>query len=307
MCELLADKPLTLDYIVYVTASILSRNQFVVTLLVINKIDYLGELALQSILRLTDAPIIVGYLNSADVEELRKFTSLTFFQLDKEAAHIGLDSSGKYQDYENENFFKLVQLKWPLFKHASTVFNAEFVIYSDLDVVWIESPEKYLREVYFENEGVNICIQDATFKGSTKALCMGFVSFRNNSRSQQILEECRKEHAKSLVQNPKSGDDGVITDYFNKLKDKSDFFLLPQLSFPIGLFSNAFGDHSPFSGLTVTQPFIFHANYLVGARRKAIMMIYMLLKFDIHIEIPKGLRLEIFYRRILVPIKRFFR
>ena len=286
-------------------SSIPSKNLFVITLLVINKIDYLGDLALQSILRLTDAPIIVGYLNSSDVEELRKFTRITFIQMDKEAFNIGFDRSEKYQDYQNENFFKLVQLKWPLLKHASKVFNTEFVIYSDLDVVWIESPEAYLREVYLKNEDVNICIQDATFKGTTKALCMGFVSFRNNSRSHQILDECSLEHANSLLRNPKSGDDGVITDYFNGLRDKSDFFLLPQLSFPIGLFSNAFGDHSPFSGLTVTHPFIFHANYLVGAKRKAMMMIYMLLKFDIEIEFPKNLRLEILFRRIVVPIKRF--
>lgn len=266
----------------------------------------MGDLALQSILRVTDAPVVVGYLNSADVEDLRKYSSLTFIQLDSEAANIGLINSEIYQDYENEIFFKLVQLKWPLFKYASNLFESDFVIYSDLDVVWIESPETYLRNVYSENETVNICIQDATFKGATKALCMGFLSFRNNVRALNILEDCRKEHAEALNRNPRSGDDGVITDYFNRLRDKSDFFLLPQVSFPIGLFSNAYGDHSPFLGLTATNPFIFHANYLVGTKRKAIMMIYMLMKFDIEVDIPINLRLEFLLRRILVPIKRFF-
>lgn len=290
----------------YVISSIQPRNLFVIALLVINKIDYLGDLALQSILRTTNAPIIVGYLDPGDVNGLRKYPGVTFVQLKHEAAKIGVQSFENYQDYATESFFKLVQLKWPLFKQASVIFDSEFVIYSDLDVIWIESPENYLHDVYEDNKEVNICIQDATFKGSTKALCMGFVSFRNNTRSEEILEECRQKHTNSLIQNPKMGDDGVITDYFNGLTDKSDFFLLPQVSFPIGLFSNAFEDRSPFIGLTATRPYIFHANYLVGAKRKAIMMIHMLKKFDIEIDIPTNLRFEILLRSILVPIKRFF-
>jgi hypothetical protein len=278
----------------------------IISLLVVNKIQYLGKIALQSITNSTESRVVVGYLNYSDIEDLRSFENLQFLNLSREAIELGILATNSYQDYTTDNFFKLVQLKWRLFDRVFEEYNFPYLIYSDLDVVWIESPERYLSDVFEVNKSVQICIQDSTVNDTQKTLCMGFVAFRNTSESLSIIRENMEAHTLALVSNLRAGDDGVITEYYKARNNKSFFYLLPQISFPIGLFSNVYSDLSPFTGLIPSQPFIFHANYIVGARRKAIMMLFILRKNRISVKAPIKLKLELIARIFLLPLKKLF-
>jgi hypothetical protein len=173
-----------------------------------------------------------------------------------------------------------------------------------LDVAWLESPENYLESIYRENPEIHVCIQDSTIRTSTKSLCMGFVSFRKSTESLNVINVCRAEHSKALVESSNSGDDGVVTNYFNLNNSKHLFFLLPQVSFPIGLLANTYLDRSPYLGLVPVNPFIFHANYLVGAKRKAIMMTYVMRRSGLNASVPLSLTAELFLRKLLLPVKK---
>lgn len=283
-----------------------SGTQAVIALLIVNKVPNLPEIAIQSLRLNAKSVILVGYLRENDVSHLRKFENLQFINLSNEAQLLGIAPLGDYQDYNSQDFFGLVQLKWVLFEKIFDNYVFDFLIYSDLDVVWLESPESYLNSIFQQYPHVSVCIQDATVRTSYKSLCMGFVTFKNDVTSRSIIKSCKEQHSRELAQNPYSGDDGVITDYYNQSKDMNSFCLLPQASFPIGLFSSLYLDKSPYLGLRPTNPFIFHANYLVGTKRKAVMMLFALSLKKIKVVAPFELYFNLKTRLFLVPLKKMF-
>jgi len=279
-----------------------------VALLIVNEVDKLPSIAINSIRKVCDAPIYVGYTNYSDVAALSVFSNLYFVDLGSHLADIDLPQSSGYLDYNNPDFYQLVQLKWHLFEELlnNQVKDCAFLVYSDFDVCWIEDPRHFLKEIFERNSEVHVCVQDASAKLAQKSLCMGLVAFRNSTESLAIINDAKKLHRLALESNPKSGDDWVISEIYSSSDSKNQFWLLPQLSFPVGLMANTFLDRSIFTGLVPPKPYIFHANYLVGFQRKALMMSNMLHEFNNVKSISFGDTLRIRTRKYLLPIKRVF-
>lgn len=278
----------------------------IISLLVVNEVPYLANLAVNSIISNSNSRVAIGYIDEQHVASLPEHRNLIFINLAREASDLGLARNDSYQAYTSKDFFKLVQLKWALFENIFENYEFQTLIYSDLDVVWLESPEGFLNEIFSTDSQVHICIQDSSIRTATKSLCMGFVAFRNSEISKRIIRGCAEDHAKALELSSYSGDDGVITEFYARSDSKCTFYLLPQVSFPIGLLSNLFLDRSPFTGLFPELPFIFHANYLVGAKRKSIMLAYILKISGAKAELPRKLLAELLLRKLIIPMKRFF-
>lgn len=284
----------------------LSVENCAVALLIVNKVEKLPFIAINSIREVCNAPIFVGYTNYSDVASLSEFSNLYLIDLSSHLADFNLPHSSEYLDYNNPDFYQLVQLKWHLFEKLlkDQMNDCAFLVYSDFDVCWIENPIHFLAEIFERNSEVQVCVQDASAKLAQKSLCMGLVAFRNSRESLAIINDAKKLHRHALESNPKTGDDWVISELYSRSGSKSRFWLLPQMSFPVGLMANTFLDRGIFSGLVPPNPYVFHANYLVGSQRKALMMANMLRVFNKVNSIPVGDNLRIKIRKYLVPIKR---
>ena len=245
--------------------------------LVINRIPVLPKIAIESALDRTDCEIYIGYLNLSDIEDLPVSNRINFVDLSNQAANLGIQRNPRgYVGFNEEDFFKLVQLKWDLFLILCELDSLEVITYLDLDVVVLRDFVSEFSYIFDSKPKVNCIIQDATSDPSESRLCMGVFAFRSGENSIKILNTCKKIHEKALRTNKKYGDDDAITDYFIQGAQHSEFFPLPQQSFPIGKLANLYLPFRVFRHLRPSIPYIFHANYVVGNKRK-VFLIYMLL------------------------------
>lgn len=251
-----------------------TNNSPIICFLLINKIVDLPHLIVQSALENSSLDIYIGYINEADLEDLPNSERIHFISLKVQAANLGVES-GRYVGFNKNSFFILVQLKWVLFQQLMESNLAPFIIYSDLDVIWLRDPIKAINDGFRANELAQIFLQDFSSTPAEPSLCMGFFAFKNNKQVFQIIEEFRKIHHSMLKVNPQTGDDDVITKYYIDNGMPLDIQRLPQGTFPVGNMLNAYSKRSLFFGVPRIDPFIFHANFVVGNSRKVQLLLIM--------------------------------
>ena len=241
--------------------------------LIVNQIEDLPKLAIQSALEKTDAPIFIGYLNMEDLREIPKDPRISFIDLNGSAIELGLEvESTKYVSFDNNSFFSLVQLKWKLFQQILESDQVDYLVYIDLDVVIVKNFLKEFDRVYSANSKVEVLVQHFTYSPAEPRLCMGIFAIRRSAFSENLISECSLSHFNGLLSNPRLGDDDVITDFYLHLENKSQFLLLPQQSFPVGNLINLFLPFGALRGLRPELPFIFHANFVVGNSKKVLLL-----------------------------------
>jgi hypothetical protein len=109
---------------------------------------------------------------------------------------------------------------------------------------------------------------------------MGFVGIRKGDISRQIIERCRSAHSLALVANPRTGDDAIITEVYQKNRSEGHMSPLPQASFPDGYLLNFFSSKSLFVGINAEMPYIFHSNYVIGLHKKRLLLFVFLSQFN---------------------------
>jgi hypothetical protein len=249
----------------------------VVAFLVINQIEELPVVSIQSVLDNSETEIRVGYLNEQDVNHLKISPRVKFIKLQPIPSLV---LSGAYKDFSETLFYQIVQLKWQLIE---TLLDHEFevVVYSDLDVIWVSNPLPSLLNVFAHDSEVAIQIQSFTTEPDNPRLCMGFVAFRNSLHTREIVSTCKQIHTEMLKVNSHLGDDDVITRYYLENNCVSKIRLLPQSTFPVGSFLNLYATRPIFPGLSSPKPYIFHLNYVVGLQNKRIMLRLFSRKFEL--------------------------
>jgi hypothetical protein len=101
---------------------------------------------------------------------------------------------------------------------------------------------------------------------------MGFVAFRNDFNSRDFIEQSAKRHKLELQSNSRIGDDDIATLLYVEREYPSWIYELPQTTFPVGVSLNLFRGKGVFPGLIAQEPFIFHANFVVGLSNKILLM-----------------------------------
>ena len=241
----------------------------IVALLLINRIPKMPLMSISSILKQSNSNLVIGYISEADTSELPKDSRISYLDLSAEALELGIaNTDGKYQSFDKDSFFSLVQLKWKLLERLLLSNPEQNLIYSDLDVFWIRDASQLVEKSFDANPRLNLLIQNFTAEPSLPQLCMGFVAFRNSAQSLAIVRECSILHQKMLLSNPRIGDDDVITAYYKESGMSEGIYQLPQSSFPVGNLLNLFAKRSLFPGLIPTKPYIYHSNFVVGVERK---------------------------------------
>ena len=247
----------------------LTNSLSAVCFLVINKMEVLPTLAINSVLLNSTQNVVVGYVSKSDVSELPHNKRISFLDLSESAKELNIDTGEKsYQSFDQDTFFSLVRLKWAMLEKLMQNGNYNYLIYNDVDVLWIQDPTKVIEDSFDAIHDAEILIQNFTSEPSQPNLCMGFVAFRNSERSIRMIQDCAALHNLLLESNPRTGDDDVISKYYRDKAFTQSILQLPQGLFPVGNFANLFSKKNFFPGLTPFKPYIFHANFVVGLKKK---------------------------------------
>jgi hypothetical protein len=281
--------------------SMIDRNSnSVVCFLAINKMPEISEISIKSVLKNSDSQIIVGYLRGSDVQDLPKDDRIKYLRLES-SEEINLDKNDSvYRDFSQDEFFKLVQYKWVLFKEIMKM-NYTNIIYSDLDVVWVSDACDLVNSTFDNRTELHVLVQSFSSSPAHPRLCMGFFAFRNSTVSSKLIETAQEMHKKMSSISPRIGDDEVITELYSQLKYPHWLCELPQSTFPVGNMLTLYSQRPRFPGLHAPTPTIFHANYVVGIRNKRILMRLFLsnaMKKDLGVRNSSKLSLVLFAKRI---------
>ena len=251
------------------SSKIKGQNRAIIVMLVINDLGALPQIAIESVLRVSDSDIIIGYINKSDIANLSQFTELEFLDLTEDALRLELKlERDRYRSFDEDYFFQLVQLKWCLINRILNT-NPDFhVIYSDLDVLWVKNVSQLIGESFKTLKDAHVLIQSYTANPANPRLCMGIVAFRNSFESRDILEKCIELHKSMLQSNPRIGDDDVITHYYKNSEHTSNIRELPQVMFPVGNLLNLYSRKNLYPALHAETPYVFHANHVVGLQKK---------------------------------------
>lgn len=237
--------------------------------LVVNKMEKLPQIAIESAYRTSSGDIYIGYLRKEDLPNLPSSPRIKYIQLD--LLGFESDSTQTYQSFSEDSFYQIVQYKWSLLNHVLQL-DYRYVIYSDTDVFWNLDPIQEIETTFVGLSMVNIQIQNFTDSLNQPRLCMGFVAFRNNMETRDFIHLCQERHKSDALQMEKVGDDDVVTRLYVELERPNWIIELPQTTFPVGRMLKLFALNSLYPGLASPTPFIFHANYVIGLKNKILLI-----------------------------------
>lgn len=243
----------------------------IVCFLIINYIPFLPSISIGSCLVATDCPIVVGFINEDDIRDIPispRISRVNLRQVPRCRQILTQIDSGFYRHFGSQDFFNLVQLKWHLFAELFSL-NFQRIIYSDIDTIWMQDAVILTR---LENTQSLLQIQDVTIDVRTPRLCMGFISMVNNPVIIQMIEDCALENEQRLLAGEQVGDDDIITDYYKNHGYPTWIKPLPQLAFPTGNMLTQYISKPAFRPVEPPRPILFHANYIIGQKNKAIIL-----------------------------------
>jgi hypothetical protein len=244
---------------------------YAICFLVINDMQQLPRVAINSVLKNSEAPIYVGYVNEVDVAIVPKHSRVKLIHLKPFTSN----QRGKYQDFGTSGFYEAVYLKWSLFLKLLDL-NYDFVIYNDLDVVWLRNAGEAMKNFFNRIERIDLAFQSFTRDPVGPLLCMGFFAFRNTDFSRRFIRECESEHLAAIESGLLIGDDEIVTKGYIDSGFSEKFWELPQSTFAVGNFLDLYLGRSRMPGVNKPKPIIFHANYVVGLHNKLFMLRLML-------------------------------
>lgn len=132
---------------------------------------------------------------------------------------------------------------------------------------------------------------------------MGLFACKSSEFVFEMIEECSRLHAKGQGEKLRYSDDDAITDFFMRNPHRARIVKLPQASFPVGNLLNLFLPFSFLRGLRPSTPNIFHANYVVGEKRKIALLRFIDFRFDQSFSKFIGFTREYFFVIIDVIVK----
>lgn len=179
--------------------------------------------------------------------------------------HFNLQMPLTPLEFKSEGFKEVQWLKIRLVRML--LENNERLIYSDLDIAWLRDPSKYLQSVL---DCYPIAFQSEAQAIFPPAVCAGFMAFRRSEPSLTFLDAMLAEDYEKNPVELRNSDQPVAQRLLNSNPHwLRETFVLPERLFPNGLSLALVNRKQPqLSVEPEVQPFIFHANWLVGADAK---------------------------------------
>jgi len=248
-----------------------AKDGTVVCLLVVNRIPHFPKAAVTSILKCSTARIVVGYVSKSDIEDIPSDERVDFLDL---SDHL-IDSRrtythGEYREYGSDAFTNITALKWSLVEHCLTLGEPEAVIYSDVDVIWLDDAAYDVTASLRARHSVQLLVQSQDVSAAVWLPCGGFVAYRGSKRALEIVRQCNQRHHEALLHLPPEGsvdDETVLRDYYPH-STPGEIQSLPQAAYPVGSLANLYRREAFLPGLDAPRPIIFHANFVIGIDAK---------------------------------------
>lgn len=188
------------------------------------------------------------------------------FKVRKIEEYNEIKGTTAYFDFGTDKFNNITNQKWSII--LSTFEEGyEIVIYTDFDIVFLDSPVNYINKIY---EKYALMVQSESVNVVPPSLCSGFMVF--NKSSLLMLKDL-----KSISKNFDDNDQVLLNRFLNERPELKDFIhVLPEALFANGLHWKSLLGSELIDGLNINtdsiKPILFHANYLVGLKNKKSML-----------------------------------
>lgn len=250
-------------------------SKSVFAILAFGELGESSRISLDSILKIHDSTICVAG-DSLGLTWVRKNLSasqtrqLCTHQIpEKDLFELNLLPT-RYSTYSNfgqERFIKLTTFKWFLISDILQRHpNLDYVIFSDLDVLWLKTPEIGIFNTT-EYASCLAIIQNDTPRGNpTTYFCTGIMFWKNCLESSSVLNSLFVDQMQSNVSGSLIPDEPIFNQWFQKRKNQSLVKALPSNQFVIG---HRFFHLILSINFDLQKINAFHSNYVVGEKAKA--------------------------------------
>lgn len=172
-----------------------------------------------------------------------------------------LDNQG-YASFGQERFIRITTLKWTLLHEVLIQSDADWILFTDLDVIWTLRAQKLFDDLPKDS---NIAIQDDTPKNRKDPyFCTGIMVWRKNDWSVETVACLESFQVASLRSGILQPDEPTFNKFFES-NERRRFLvsILPSSEFVVG--HRFFRIFAPGNFPKVAA---FHANYVKGERNK---------------------------------------
>jgi len=239
----------------------------------------LGPVGLQSLSSMAVLDLDKICVISDDLGETWLVENVPDIHKDKLCFHSNPDISAVLQRFENNTYYagfgtnkfiEIMILKWLLlldiFRNHSGI---EFIVYSDLDVMWVISPAEEIT-AFLKSAKMFAIQEDFNNKTGRIFFCPGIMLWRNTLESQEVLNMLVEIHKASSSSGKPMPDDKVL----NGLIVSEDMFnivyVLPRHKFVIG--HRIIDLVAQFNGFKLENTICYHANYSTSEKVKLTRM-----------------------------------
>lgn len=249
-------------------------NEINFALLVFGNLGKSAGLSLESIWQINPQRVCVAADNSG-MDWINNHTpaanrsSLCFHSVPIEVLNtlgISLSEFPFYQEFGKESFVKLTAFKWLLLHDALSKHGSQLqIIFSDLDVLWLKSPNPniFSADLYSQCFAV---IQEDTFPTELKHyFCTGIMYWQNSIESLIVLDLIFKGQLNNITSGKMLNDEKTFNEWLITSPYQENFKPLSKSSFVIG---HRFFRFLSSRNKTFRNVVAFHANYVVGESAK---------------------------------------
>lgn len=281
-------------------AKLNQENEFAFALIIFGKLGKSAQISLNSILKTGVSRICIAGDETGlewihnHVSESQKTILCSHEIPEHDLLNLELDlsSTNEYSIFGQERFIKLTTFKWYLLKSVLDAHDyLDYVIFSDLDVLWLKNPSLN----HLKSSGLNrptAAIQDDTPVGAMEPhFCTGIMYWLNTNESTAILESLYNIQFHENLRGNLIPDEPTFNNWFRSMASPVKIELLNPGAFVMGhrFFQLIISKNWSFKEVTA-----FHSNYVVGEKAK-----YRRLK-TIELQMAQDWRWVFFYLREIV-------
>ena len=281
-------------------AKLNQENNFAFALIIFGKLGNSARISLNSILNTGVTRICIAGDESGlkwierHVSESQKHILCSHEIPKHDLLNLKLDLSSinQYSIFGQERFIKLTTFKWYLLKSVLDTHDyLDYVIFSDLDILWLKNPSlKHPKSSSLNH--TTVAIQDDTPAGALEPhLCTGIMYWLNTNENIEILESLYSMQYHENLRGNLIPDEPTFNKWFRSMAKPVNIESLNPRTFVIGhrFFQLLISKNWP-----LKEVIAFHSNYVVGEKAK-----YRRLK-TIELRMHQDWRWAFFYLREVV-------
>lgn len=165
-----------------------------------------------------------------------------------------------YSEFGKQRFIRLTAFKWDLIRRSLLDSDSD-IFFSDLDVIWLASPEK---ELAVEDDAIVWAQDDTPSRLKRKYFCTGIMLWKNSYDSINVLDELFENQCENILLGRDIPDEPT----FNLLVRASQEMSKKTRALSAKTFVVGHRFFFSFFNFRINHIIAFHANYVKGEQEK---------------------------------------